>query len=231
MHSGDDKPRCTVCGMGIFGDEEYLPNGCPLTDDKRHVYPNGEKAPESIYAAYPATPEGHIMFHGLGLASPTGFCTDKHDLDVDLVEFLASLLDGEPDEGVDPREEVAPLWRSDVVAPLVCTYLLPLVPFEHAVAAFERGNPVRFTEITGRPLREVGEYERVALLNDVWVSFPRTAILNLASHYVPEAETGIPDAIAVPAYLAGLSADEVIERHANGTLDHDAVEVLRALQG
>lgn len=39
-----DNPRCTTCGSTIFGDEFWLPNLCPLTEDERHVYPNGEKA-------------------------------------------------------------------------------------------------------------------------------------------------------------------------------------------
>ena len=41
---GNGKPRCTECGMGIFGDENWLPNLCPLTEDERHVYPDGTKA-------------------------------------------------------------------------------------------------------------------------------------------------------------------------------------------
>lgn len=41
---GNGKPRCTVCGMGIFGDENWLPNLCGRTEDERHVYPNGEKS-------------------------------------------------------------------------------------------------------------------------------------------------------------------------------------------
>ena len=41
---GNGKPRCTECGVVIFGDEASLPNLCRLTKDERHVYPNGEKA-------------------------------------------------------------------------------------------------------------------------------------------------------------------------------------------
>ncbi|GAB2734769.1 hypothetical protein [Nocardioides pakistanensis] len=44
---GNGKPRCTECNSGIFGDEEWLPNECALTEDQRHVYPNGEKCPPS----------------------------------------------------------------------------------------------------------------------------------------------------------------------------------------
>lgn len=41
---GHGKPRCSECGLGIFGDENWLPNHCPVTEDERHLYPNGEKA-------------------------------------------------------------------------------------------------------------------------------------------------------------------------------------------
>jgi hypothetical protein len=79
-------------------------------------------------------------------------------------------------------------------------------------------------------MSNIDEDERKTLLSDVWATFPKDALLNLAHRYQPEARTGVPDAVAVPAYMAGLTADEVTERHANGTLDQDAVEVLRALQ-
>lgn len=44
---GEGKPHCTACTSLIFGDEEWLPNGCPVAPDARHVYPNGDKAPQA----------------------------------------------------------------------------------------------------------------------------------------------------------------------------------------
>lgn len=44
---GHGTPRCTVCEASIYGDAEWLPDECPLSEDHRHVYPNGEKAPMS----------------------------------------------------------------------------------------------------------------------------------------------------------------------------------------
>lgn len=47
MHTGAEHPRCRECGFVIFGDEDCLPNTCPLTVDHRHVYPDGTLAPMS----------------------------------------------------------------------------------------------------------------------------------------------------------------------------------------
>lgn len=55
---GNGLPHCAACTARIFGDAEYLPDHCPLTDDARHLYPNGEKAPMSPSQRKAATTAG-----------------------------------------------------------------------------------------------------------------------------------------------------------------------------
>lgn len=228
MHNGQDRPRCTVCGVGIFGDEEYMPNKCSMDAQGQHTYPNGEKTPVSIYR-HPQVPDGHIVFHGMGLVSPTGFRTGPRDLSMDMVHAIA----GYPQDadGVDfLADAAADLWAENVVRPIVLTYLLPLVPFDHTLGEFETGNPIRITHIGTRDVRKVGEYEQANLLTDLHVSFPQAALVNLANHYQRAEETGVPDEVALPAYMAGLSVTEVRARYADGSLTPEAVQVLLALQ-
>lgn len=220
LHTGDDRPRCSVCGVGIYGDEEYLPNKCFQTDRGMgpHTYPNGEKCPDVLYV-HVDVPDGHYLFRASHLLSPRGFDCDGQSVPEDVVAAAG-------DTTITPEQ-----WALNVVDTVVVNLLLPLLPFQHTLREDNgHGNPVRLATIDGREVATIGEYERHALLSPHHLTVPVTALAALAHNYDALAEHDITEPTMIAASLAGLSVEEAIAAHAAGTLDAGTLNVMAALR-
>lgn len=220
MHTTAEHIRCKVCGGAILGDEEYLPNRCPLAETPMgpHVYPNGEKCPDVMYSR-PAVPDGHYLFSATHLLSSKGFDCDDTGAPSEVTD--ASGEDNITDEA----------WALNVVDTVVVNLLLPLLPFEYTLRGDTGfGNPVRLATINGRDVATIGEYERRDLLSGHYVSLPVTALAALALNYQALADHGIDEHTMIAASLAGLSPDEAGAAQRAGTLHQGTLGVMAALR-
>ena len=214
FHGADQDVRCTVCGGTIFGDEEYLPNKCPLAETPLgpHTYPNGEKCPDLLYVPVDV-PDGHYLFRATDLARPDGFDCDGTNV---------------PDEVGDMTADD---WALNVVDTVVVNLLLPLLPFEYTLREDNgHGNPVRLATINGRDITTIGAYERNDLLSPHYITLPVTVLAALATNYPALADHGIDEHTMIATCLAGMTPDEAGTAHAAGTLHQETLHVVAALR-